>query len=93
MASSLVSQSSIDAEMESESDVITPSSHSCQDESKHDDENGDIEACEGVTRPQDTSSDLIKKVLSKISTKSSWKDPGPPPDGGRRAWTQGEDIE
>ena len=27
---------------------------------------------------------------TKTSTKSSWKDPGPPPDGGLVGWTQGE---
>ena len=27
--------------------------------------------------------------VTKTSTKSSWKDPGPPPDGGLVAWTQG----
>jgi hypothetical protein len=28
-------------------------------------------------------------AMTRTSTKSSWKDPGPPPDGGREAWTQG----
>ena len=27
--------------------------------------------------------------LTRSSTKSSWKDPGPPPDGGLSGWTQG----
>jgi hypothetical protein len=27
---------------------------------------------------------------TRTSTKSSWKDPGPPPDGGWKGWTQGE---
>jgi len=27
--------------------------------------------------------------VTRTSTKSSWKDPGPPPDGGWGAWTQG----
>jgi hypothetical protein len=27
--------------------------------------------------------------VTRTSTKSSWKDPGPPPDGGLGAWTQG----
>lgn len=27
-------------------------------------------------------------VVTRMSTKSSWKDPGPPPDGGLTAWTQ-----
>jgi hypothetical protein len=28
-------------------------------------------------------------AVTRTSTKSSWKDPGPPPDGGREAWIQG----
>lgn len=28
------------------------------------------------------------RVLTRTSTKSSWKDPGPPPDGGLKAWLQ-----
>lgn len=28
--------------------------------------------------------------VTRTSTKSSWKDPGPPPDGGWSGWTQGE---
>ena len=27
--------------------------------------------------------------VTRTSTKSSWKDPGPPPDGGMGAWAQG----
>jgi len=32
---------------------------------------------------------VMGKVMSRISTRSSWKDPGPPPDGGLIGWTQG----
>ena len=28
-------------------------------------------------------------AVTRMSTKSSWKDPGPPPDGGWIGWTQG----
>ncbi len=28
------------------------------------------------------------KVITTMSTNGSWKDPGPPPDGGLLAWTQ-----
>jgi len=31
----------------------------------------------------------LGRIITRLSTKSSWVDPGPPPDGGRRAWTQG----
>jgi hypothetical protein len=30
----------------------------------------------------------LKEVLSRISTTKSFRDPGPPPDGGAMAWTQ-----
>jgi hypothetical protein len=30
----------------------------------------------------------VSKVVTRMSTKSSWRDPGPPPDGGLLAWTQ-----
>lgn len=30
----------------------------------------------------------IHKILSKTLSRTSWKDPGPPPDGGLQAWTQ-----
>lgn len=43
----------------------------------------DVEAGEksGVKR-------ALTHTLSRFSTKSSWKDPGPPPDGGLQAWVQ-----
>lgn len=31
----------------------------------------------------------IERVISRTSTKSSWN-PGPPPDGGKKAWLAGE---
>ncbi|KAK4539681.1 hypothetical protein LTR36_010444 [Oleoguttula mirabilis] len=30
----------------------------------------------------------LTRTLTAKSTSSSWQDPGPPPDGGRQAWTQ-----
>lgn len=35
-----------------------------------------------------TASNIARKVLTNISTKHSWVDPGPPPDGGFNAWLQ-----
>ena len=35
-----------------------------------------------------TASNIAKKILTKISTKHSHVDPGPPPDGGLKAWMQ-----
>lgn len=63
-------------------------------------EKGDIEAYpDGGIKPQDEpwvsepakgkDSKGLAAVLSRMSTKSSWKDPGPPPDGGTKAWMQG----
>lgn len=31
---------------------------------------------------------VIERVISRTSTKSNWN-PGPPPDGGKKAWTAG----
>jgi hypothetical protein len=31
----------------------------------------------------------LETGVTRISTKSSWKDPGPPPDGGWKGWIQG----
>jgi hypothetical protein len=31
----------------------------------------------------------LKSVISRVSMRSTVKDPGPPPDGGWRAWSQG----
>jgi hypothetical protein len=49
----------------------------------------DIESCRVATNiPQDTEVNGTG-LATRISTKSSWIDPGPPPDGGTVAWTQG----
>ncbi|KAG8529467.1 uncharacterized protein KY384_006104 [Bacidia gigantensis] len=54
----------------------------------------DVESSIGTTEvedkeviPQPTPENFIGRVLSKTTTRVS-VDPGPPPDGGRRAWTQ-----
>lgn len=47
----------------------------------------DIEACNGEVKGKGKG--VLGNVLSHISTKSSWRDPGPPPDGGLNAWVQG----
>ena len=40
----------------------------------------------------DSQSETIEErnptVLGRIKSATSWKEPGPPPDGGLRAWTQ-----
>jgi hypothetical protein len=40
------------------------------------------------TRASRASRPGIARILTRTATKSSWKDPGPPPDGGLTAWTQ-----
>jgi hypothetical protein len=55
-------------------------------------EKGDIEAYpDGINEPQNEEWNGNGKAgsVTRTSTKSSWKDPGPPPDGGWSGWTQG----
>jgi len=65
---------------------------------------GDIEAYpsganagqEGMWRAETAKSNRpgrIGGIMSRLSTKSSWIDPGPPPDGGRQAWIQGRECQ
>jgi MFS family permease len=55
-------------------------------EAQNDDRTGDqIEDFE-ITKT--TTRVSLKGGITRVSTKSSWKDPGPPPDGGVTAWTQ-----
>jgi predicted MFS family arabinose efflux permease len=54
-------------------------------------EQGDIEGYPEGEKPEPvtkTNSNIAKKILSRVSTKKSWIDPGPPPDGGFQAWLQ-----
>jgi hypothetical protein len=53
---------------------------------------GDIEAYpDGVNDSQNKpySGCAKERAVTRTSTKSSWKDPGPPPDGGWTGWSQG----
>ncbi len=38
--------------------------------------------------PSGNAGDAVRRVLSRTRSTASWIDPGPPPDGGLRAWTQ-----
>jgi hypothetical protein len=49
----------------------------------------DIEAYPVVDETQDEEQKQKDGAVTRTSTKSSWKDPGPPPDGGKEAWIQG----
>ena len=49
-------------------------------------EKGDIEA---YRIPNNELCGKKETAVTRTSTKSSWKDPGPPPDGGMSAWAQG----
>lgn len=44
---------------------------------------------ESEPRPSGGVARMVERVVSRASTKSSWN-PGPPPDGGARAWMAGE---
>lgn len=48
---------------------------------------GDIEAYPDAINA--TYDEAKEGPVTRTNTKSSWKDPGPPPDGGVGAWTQG----
>lgn len=48
----------------------------------------DIEAYPVVCETEDEEQRRKDGAVTRTSTKSSWKDPGPPPDGGREAWIQ-----
>lgn len=51
-------------------------------------ENSDLaEEHQNEKSKQDTPNALVRIITGK-STASSWKDPGPPPDGGMQAWIQ-----
>lgn len=49
----------------------------------------EVEGGRDVTsQPKDKGTSKASRVLSRISTRGSWIDPGPPPDGGLHAWLQ-----
>jgi hypothetical protein len=52
-------------------------------------EKGDAEACRVVTNQLRDVEYNSNGPATRTRTKSSWKDPGPPPDGGWTAWSQG----
>jgi hypothetical protein len=52
-------------------------------------EGDDIEAYPVVDETREEENRQNDGAVTRTSTKSSWKDPGPPPDGGRKAWIQG----
>jgi hypothetical protein len=52
-------------------------------------EKDDIETYPVVDETQEGGKAQKDGAITRTSTKSSWKDPGPPPDGGREAWIQG----
>ncbi|TVY81309.1 Aspyridones efflux protein apdF [Lachnellula suecica] len=63
-------------------EIQTVHSNSNSDEEIGDGEEKDVEAYPVV------SNNGKGDAVTRTSTKSSWKDPGPPPDGGIGAWTQ-----
>jgi len=84
----------VDKEIQSLHSSTSTSSHQDVDVEKQDtDEESDRIELESTTSVRGAGSvkgkGVLGKVMSRISTKSSWKDPGPPPDGGVVGWTQG----
>jgi len=67
--------SSTDVETEEKGDALT--------------RKDDIEAYPVVDETQGEGQKQKDGAVTRTSTKSSWKDPGPPPDGGKEAWIQG----
>ena len=57
---------------------------------RQDDGNLDVEAAEEKIQAQEltTSGTIMEKILSRTRSRSSYIDPGPPPDGGLTAWAQ-----
>ena len=57
---------------------------------RQDNGNLDVETAEEKIQTQEltTSGSIMEKVLSRTRSRSSYIDPGPPPDGGLTAWTQ-----
>lgn len=49
---------------------------------------GDVDPHEVTFDESQLPTNVVFRTLSRFSTKSSWKDPGPPPDGGLAGWTQ-----
>lgn len=48
----------------------------------------DPEVPEQLADPSNGTNGVVEKVLSRTRSRSSYIDPGPPPDGGLKAWTQ-----
>ena len=92
------SATSFDKELEIrshiQSSISLDRSHDMDKEEKG--EEVDIEADEEDADENDPHGDgyggkenALGTGVTRTSTKSSWKDPGPPPDGGWKGWTQG----
>jgi hypothetical protein len=52
-------------------------------------EKGDIEGVNEFQNELGAGKVKEKGKVTRTSTRGSWKDPGPPPDGGWTGWTQG----
>ena len=92
-ATEFARRENVDTEIQSIHSSTSTSSHDNVDVEKQESDDGESDRIElGATksvRDPGMEKGVIGKVLSRVSTKSSWKDPGPPPDGGWGAWAQG----
>ncbi|KAI9881175.1 MAG: hypothetical protein M1830_007153 [Pleopsidium flavum] len=57
-------------------------------EDMRDTEKSEVDDDHGLSQVAKSTSNAVRKVVSRTRSASSWKDPGPPPDGGLKAWTQ-----
>ncbi len=95
MPSSAVDEhSAVDVErniQDGEGSSSSTSATSYLDAPKQEDPGADAASGDDEEKKTDThngSGGILEKVLSKVQSRSSYIDPGPPPDGGLEAWTQ-----
>ena len=57
-------------------------------ETNRKDRRSSVEDIEALFGPVEEPDGTIHRILSRTLSRTSGKDPGPPPDGGLQAWTQ-----
>ncbi|KAF4625546.1 hypothetical protein G7Y89_g12623 [Cudoniella acicularis] len=90
----VTANSSADAlELDNDKDLEIHSVHASSSDGEVDEKRRqeiDVEACirDGDEKRGEEGKGVLERVVARMSTKGSWKDPGPPPDGGWNAWLQ-----
>ena len=80
----------LDVEKTADSTTVRDSKNTSPNSSSETLEDGEVEEY-NETEPKhepikQTASNIAHRVISRITTHKSWIDPGPPPDGGFKAW-------